>query len=187
MRATSAFLSARLAVAEALRLLEAGVALVRANQRQAQRVVTEEALRQSLHILGADGIYAPQHVVQLAHLAQERLAVAQPPGDAVGVLQAQDGAALDVLLRPCQLVCGNRFPAHKRQLAQNGAHCGDDAPRLDAGADDEGPRIVKVHRRGADVVGKPLFLAHTQEEARAHAVAEDGVRHRLHVGIRVVA
>jgi hypothetical protein len=93
------------------RLLEAGGALVRANQRQAQPIVTEKALRQPLHVLGADGVYAPQHVVQLAHLAQERLAVAQPPGDAVGVLQAQDGAALDVLLRPCQLVCGDQLPA----------------------------------------------------------------------------
>src|SRR5258705_7400923 len=59
MRATSAFLSARLAVAEAQRLLEAGGALVRANQRQAQPVVTKEALRQSLHVLGADGGYPP--------------------------------------------------------------------------------------------------------------------------------
>ena len=92
-------------------MLEAGGALVRANQRQAQPVVTEEALGQPLHVLGADGVYAPQHVIQLAHLAQERLAVAQPPGDAVRVFQAQDGAALDVLLCPCQLVCGDRLSA----------------------------------------------------------------------------
>jgi hypothetical protein len=51
------------------RLLEAGGALVRANQRQAQPIVTEKALRQPLHVLGADDVYAPQHVVQLAHLA----------------------------------------------------------------------------------------------------------------------
>ena len=93
------------------RLLEAGGALMRANQRQAQPVVTKVALGQPLHVLGTDGVYAPQHVVQLAHLTQERLAVAQPPGDAVGVFQAQDGAALDVLFRPCQLVCGDRLPA----------------------------------------------------------------------------
>src|SRR5258706_8013087 len=59
MRATSAFLSARLALSEMQRLLEAGGALVRANQRQAQPIVTEKALRQPLHVLGADGVYAP--------------------------------------------------------------------------------------------------------------------------------
>src|SRR5258708_1679072 len=111
MRAPSAFLSARLALAEMQRLLEAGGALMRANQRQAQPVVTKVALGQPPHVLGTDGVYPPAAFPLHATRSVVRLAAGLPPAHAVGAVRGPRGAALAVLVRPCQLVCGDRLPA----------------------------------------------------------------------------
>ncbi len=100
-------------------------------------------------------------------------------------LQREHQAALDVVLRPPQLLFAQELPAHPPDLLEGQAdHLGrrvEARPRVDA----EEPRVGVGGEARGDRVHEPALLPDVLEEARGHRAAEDGVEHVAGVAIGV--
>src|SRR5438093_7325594 len=161
--------------------------LLRADVGQVEPLRREDAAGHAQHVVGRHRFDAGEHLVGRKHLVGEQLLRRVPLGHAGAVLQAQLGAALDVLLHLAQFRFRYGILAQLVDFRQDRAQGSLDLLRLDAGVDRHGPRIVEGADVGVDVVGESAPLAHLQEEPRAHAVAQDGVGQPQRVAVGVGA
>src|SRR5579875_1984721 len=118
---------------------EALLASVRPDDRQAEAVRPEQILGQASEIATLHPVNSLDHILDRLDAAEQELLRSQPGGDAPGVLQAEEHAALPELLGPIQLILRDGI-AEPGDLAQNGPERLVNARGFDAGVDDQRAR-----------------------------------------------
>ena len=137
--------------------------------------------------VGVDGLDRRQRLVEGQDPVVERLLAADPRGHVAGVVHPQLEPAGEVALGLGQLGGRDELVAQPGQLDQDRLDRGRQAGRIDAGRDLERAGVGVVDQARRHVVGQPELLAHRQEQAAAHAVAEDRVEHGQGPAVGMVA
>ena len=117
----------------------------------------------------------------------ERLLATDPRGDVAGLVHPQLEPARQVALGLVQLVGRDQLVAEPDELVEDRPERLAQARRIDPGRDLERAGVGVVDEARADVVGQAALLAHRQEQAAAHPVAEDRVEERERPAVGVVA
>ena len=110
-----------------------------------------------------------------------------PRCDVPGLVHAQFQAPTQVALGLGQFLVGYPLIAQAGELGQDRAKGLLEAGRIDPRRDLQRTGVAVVHQPRADIVGKSPFLAHGQEQAAAHAVAQDRIHDRQDPTVGMVA
>src|SRR4051794_20358148 len=146
-----------------------------------------ELSRQLGQVVNLDRVDLGQHLVEAFDRQVEEGRAGNPGHPRRRRLRRQHQPPLDALLRPRQLLNGDRLGAQTRHLVAD-----DRASLLDvllAGADVGGdhPLVGELLVVGADGVGEAALLAHLAEEARRSRAAEDRIEDGQRIAPLVVA
>ncbi len=125
-------------------------------------------------------------VVDVVDVGAHELLAAEPEGDVSGVLHAHEEAALGVLAGLVELVLGDAV-LELGELGEDGLEGGGGVSGVDGGVDLHGAGVAVVGGAAVGLVGEAALLPELQEEAAAHALAEDGAEHGIGVALGVLA